>query len=369
MKRRLEYDVIRIFSCFTILIIHYNTTVCGWNNNQFVYNNSLIPNYFFDCIYLGEIGNSLFFILSGASLLCNVNYYNITRNNIFEFYWKRLFILLPTFYVVFFSATFIQLVLYRSIYNGSITNLIQTVVGIDGYALDRHWVDSNFYQVGEWFLGCIILCYAIWPIVTYIWRKIPAWIFVLLVITMYIISVEMGNDRFISVRVTQMIAGAAFSFYDVNPLDKRIVGPSLAIGLAGVTFRNYIHPITVSFAFCWMIFIGITIIFRYYETYLDKIKGYIVEISSATYPAFLIHHKLIFILTYGMDFSNLQYRHVVILFIGYVIITFWLSFKLLSFMKRLTPMLTRITDNKIYKECFCTMIGMMLFLVIIQAFI
>lgn len=275
MKRRIEYDVIRIFACLTILIIHFNATVCGWSNGQFVYNNTLIPNYYFDCVYLGEIGNSLFFILSGAALLCNKKNYSITYKNLFEFYWKRLVAVLPAFYVVFFFATFVQLVLYKSIYDGPAINLIQTIAGMDGYAWDRHWIDSNFYQIGEWFLGCILLCYAVWPLVTFMWRKLPAWMFTIIVVAMYVVSVRLGNgnDRIITVRLTQMIVGAAFTYYDVNPFDKKIVWGSLIIGLASLVFRNFLHPITVSFAFCWMLFLATVIIVRYFDKYSDKIGG------------------------------------------------------------------------------------------------
>lgn len=69
-KVRLVYlDIIRIFACLCICIIHFNASVSGYDlTGKFVYeSNSLIPNIWGE-VYLGDIGTGLFFLLSGASL-------------------------------------------------------------------------------------------------------------------------------------------------------------------------------------------------------------------------------------------------------------------------------------------------------------
>lgn len=171
--RRLDFDVIRIFACLTILIIHFNASVSGYDySGTFLYSNGLIPNYYFKCVYLGEIGNGLFFILSGASLVLSNSSLELSAKELPQFYWKRIKSLMPQFWIAWIAATFATLILNKGIGSAPAYKALWTLFGMDGYSWARGWCDGSFYQVGEWYLGCALLCYLLWPLVVYLWRKL-----------------------------------------------------------------------------------------------------------------------------------------------------------------------------------------------------
>ena len=67
--RRIDYDLIRVFACASVLIFHFNASVCGFDTVGWsAYPNELIPSVYLGCVSLGDIGNNLFFMLSGAVL-------------------------------------------------------------------------------------------------------------------------------------------------------------------------------------------------------------------------------------------------------------------------------------------------------------
>ena len=63
-KRIVSLDVIRVFSCLCVLLVHFNAAISGWTGGIFVYPNSLLGNYILSGrVYIGGLGVSLFFIL------------------------------------------------------------------------------------------------------------------------------------------------------------------------------------------------------------------------------------------------------------------------------------------------------------------
>lgn len=45
-KRIVSMDLIRLFACICVTVVHFNASVSGWNNGVFVYPNSIVPNYY-----------------------------------------------------------------------------------------------------------------------------------------------------------------------------------------------------------------------------------------------------------------------------------------------------------------------------------
>lgn len=63
------YDVIRAVACLSVIIIHFNASFSAWSGGVFTYPNAVFPNFIFNqSVYLGDLGVSLFFILSGAAI-------------------------------------------------------------------------------------------------------------------------------------------------------------------------------------------------------------------------------------------------------------------------------------------------------------
>lgn len=334
-RRRIDFDVIRLFACLTILLIHFNASVCGYDiAGNFIYPNQLVPIYYFRCVYLGEIGNNLFFMLSGASLCLSHAEVEMNGKNLWKFYKKRIKTLLPAFWIAWLAATAAQLLIGKTVSGAPARNLIFSLFGVDGYFLARGWITSWFYQVGEWYLGCALLCYLVWPFIQWIWRKIPTAIFLSGMVIVYMLTVYVGNGNSVCVpiRICQMIAGACFVKYVKSSRNWKLLSGSAVIAVACIAGQKYIHAITVSFAVCWMIFIVLVLAVECLPNIFENYAGCIVKMSAYTYPIFLVHHKIISLMASQFDLTTFTYRYTVVLFGAYIVVSMFCAYIL----KRLT---------------------------------
>ncbi|QLA06967.1 acyltransferase [Enterobacter ludwigii] len=128
---------------------------------------------------IGRLGVSLFFMISGA-----LAYVSLTRYSLREYYVRRACSVLIPYNMVYLTAALILLVLglyfrypvnpLEQLMNGekSVIAFLPTLVGIDHY-LHGIWGVETAYLTGEWFIGCIILHYAIAPLVFRIMQLAP----------------------------------------------------------------------------------------------------------------------------------------------------------------------------------------------------
>jgi peptidoglycan/LPS O-acetylase OafA/YrhL len=156
--RNFSLDFVRGLSVLLIIFFHYNCATVRIISNEL----TLFSYY----RYAGIIGVSMFFILSGAALTLS------TQNNysIVSFYKKRFMAIFPLFW-----ATYIFIVFAISIINQSSPfvdkyppTFILTIFGIDGLLLYKI---PNYYLIGEWFLGCIIVLYILFPAIRFLFNK------------------------------------------------------------------------------------------------------------------------------------------------------------------------------------------------------
>ncbi len=329
-NRRTDFDLIRIFACMTILTIHFNASVSGYDySGQFLYNNGIVPNFYFGCVYLGEIGNGLFFLLSGACLTVRSSRSQSAGMNLFRFWAKRAKALYPPFWIAFIGASCAHLLFYKGITDAPIKTILWSAAGMDGYAMNRGWMPGGFYQVGEWYLGCILLCYLVWPLIAWLWEKLHPAAFLCGAAAVYIavIQISNGNDKLVTVRLCEMIAGGCFSRYLLNCERKwKPTAISLLAALAAICGQRYIHAFTVSFAVCWAIFVTLSFIVGKFPGVFSEISPFLQKAAGLTYPLFLVHHKLISMLASSFNLEYFPYRYTVILFIAYLAISVFLAY-------------------------------------------
>lgn len=107
---------------------------------------------------LGHIGVSLFFVLSGAALMVRYRDGCPWR----AYLARRAAALYPMFWVgwgaLFLYSDLLHRNLDRSI---PLWRLVWSALGMDGYL---NALAPNFYKIGEWFLGCLILLYLAFPL-------------------------------------------------------------------------------------------------------------------------------------------------------------------------------------------------------------
>lgn len=157
-KRIAAFDLICLFSCLCVSIVHFNAAVCGYNGTFLYPQNSLIPNFYIDGkVYLGGIGVSLFFMLSGARLM-------YTYKDAKTFFIHRFKNIYPMFWIAYAAATCFDFLYYKGMSTAKPWLRIFSALGMDGYLCSLGVIPFDYYKLGEWFLGCIILIYLLFPL-------------------------------------------------------------------------------------------------------------------------------------------------------------------------------------------------------------
>lgn len=162
-KRVVSYDIIRILAFVLVVISHVAAAA------EHKFGHKMCP-----FLYTGNIGVSLFIILSGCSLSISS-----VKTGIINFYKKRFLSIYPSYWTAYFL---VFLFLFAFMGKLSIGNkpwhLLYTLVAQDGYLGSRY---LTYYLVGEWFTGFIVLVYLVAPVIIAGMKRVPI---VTLVITL-----------------------------------------------------------------------------------------------------------------------------------------------------------------------------------------
>lgn len=166
MKERLAYvDILRVLAMVPVVVCHYTRALEAAGVN---YANKILPDKVFG-VYLGDFGVCIFFVLSGISLMYTYD----EKLDIKKYIKRRIVGIFPMFWLcwllafVYLTYKNTGLLMWQDIPK---SRFILTVIGMDGYT---SWYGSNFYILGEWFLGCIILLYMLFPILKLAIEKRP----------------------------------------------------------------------------------------------------------------------------------------------------------------------------------------------------
>ena len=314
---RLSYiDLIRVFSCFCVLMVHFNATVCGYNTfGNFFYSNSLIPNFYLGS-YLGDIGVSLFFMISGSSLmLSNEN------TPLKVFYSKRFYNIYPAFWIAFCVATLMSFIINKGMTLVNPAWLIFSLIGCDGYFGRMGWINGSYYQVGEWFLGCIILLYIVWPLLREGLKRTPiiTWVIVLGV---YGALIGRVSTILFIMRLPEVLFGMTVIKYRLYKHPYVMLGVSAVIFAAAyyLSARGIIDTFSWTILFCVFLYSLLMNVSSFIRS--QKIRNLLIKIGGLTYPVFLVHHWIINHLIYGFDLSNFPRAYTVTMFLVYFLLTF-----------------------------------------------
>ena len=287
-KRIVSFDFIRAFCAIGIIMFHFSC--------QLKEGTVFRPFYSFANGGWGEVFVGIFFVLSGAAL-----YYNYSEiKSLKVFYYKRFKSIFPMFYLAFFAFYIWSVISTKNpFYGGNPLKLFISLIGLDGYLQYRM---VNYYQVGEWFLGAVIILYVIYPFVLKFFKK-SVFFFILICVLLYglvfipdfwtipksfnffacLISFEFGMvmmkyyDKWnnnILIFLLSIVFSFLFIFVDIKFIPKDICSHLLPISLF-VVLSNV--------GDCLMKFNGIKIVFT--------------ELSLLSYATFLVHHKVIYKIT------------------------------------------------------------------------
>ena len=156
-KRLFYLDVIRAVCAVMIVVYHFPLAI----SQPVDYFHSFANGSF------GMIAVYCFFMVSGAALM--YRYQNEGKLNLKQFYKKRFFSIYPLFWIAYVMAFFWVFWQLKEVYRIIPTKAIfWSVIGMDGWL--AHLVPT-FYMVGEWFLGSIIILYALFPLIRICYQK------------------------------------------------------------------------------------------------------------------------------------------------------------------------------------------------------
>lgn len=339
-KRIVSLELVRVFSCICVLICHFNASVCGWNNGLVHTQNLILPSYYFS-LYSGDIGVSLFFMLSGASLMLSYK-----PNNLKSYYKKRLIAIYPMFYIAWFLAFTYDFLRFKGIGGGTHPLwFLCTLSGMDGY-FNMHGVAraAAFYKVGEWFLGCILLIYLVFPLIHYCLLKRPVLTFIvsILLATPFINGAEIYgykiNQYSFFVRIPEIILGMFFVKYNMRDKKSILLAIGVSTAFLATLLRHHIPHFFVCVTACMMLFAVLVCIGEKIAN--EKIQSLVIKAGALTYPVFLIHHWLSDRLVIGFDLANLSHTNIVFMCFLFVIWLIVLSNLLVGIKNRLLSIRT-----------------------------
>lgn len=336
MKKRIFYmDFVRAVATMIIIIFHFNISVLGRQISTFsIFNNNFANGN------LAYIGVPMFFILSGAALM-----YSNSEFDIKKYIKKRLCATYPMFWLAYILVLFYYFFRYKTIHPFSRPNnpllIILTILGLDGYTSN---ICMNYYLIGEWFLGCIILMYILFPILKYGMDKYPMliWIPIIcfyLVFTFYY-PFKLIQSQNVLTRLPEFLIGMYIGKY-LKKFDIKIFIVSFLVLLimifVPISFMPEMFKITI---------IGVAsfLVFGFFgqqiknENFFTRVCQWISKYSFAIY---LLHHVISEQIISTYEGKVITSEETIVLFLLVVAIDFWMGYILFSL------------DKKIQRELMC----------------
>ena len=162
MRRRIPaFDAVRILAMVLIVCYHWNTH-CYVN---LIKTPELIPLHIAGG-NIATIGVSLFFVLSGASLMVVYR----RKCEIRKYLWRRFLSIYPAYWFTYIVMFIYVHILRKRTIHGEFWTWIVTFLGMDGLL---NGILPVIYLIGEWFVGCIVWLYLLFPLLRKAVLKYP----------------------------------------------------------------------------------------------------------------------------------------------------------------------------------------------------
>lgn len=312
-KERLFYlDFVRAVAAISIIITHYNA--------RFLYLDpplldrgvltTTVSN-----VYIGDWGVSLFFIISGASLM----YVYKEKCDLKTFYKKRFLSIYPMFWMAYVLAFFYFVVVDHVLPGSGLPKwkYIFSFFGFDGLLAANGY--PTCYLLGEWFLGVIILVYLLFPLLRKLMNEKPVLLVILAVLSYvgglafcYCGPFPLSADTFILVKIPEVVIGMFCGKY-VRKIDFRAAIVAVLILIVNQILTPPLfsaaqpHPAVVDVR---ALYVGVSsfVVLAFLSQHLRyKVPEKICSVlSKYSYAIFLVHHVIIMEVTSRMELSQLS---------------------------------------------------------------
>ena len=342
-KRIYCFDIIKLISISIIYIYHVVMdmyVVHPMYNMKFIENLLIRPN-----VNLVMVAVALFIFISGATLTLSYK-----GENLFEFYKKRLTRVLLPFYISYFIYFIIKVLTYKTYHlfgNVQKWKILFTMIGMDEY-LYANGVSTFSLGVGEWFLGCIILCYIIFPFLKKANDKNKKLTFILMSIWFLFINYSYNVFNFKIVPHMNFLC-QVYNFYlgiyfASEQILYRMKKWSVVVSVPVIIFLYFysLHINIPDNLKTSIISVATIISFYSIEKFLIKINilNLILKVfNSISLEIYLIHHFIIYQIDYMLGYRRLKGIETLLVLIVNLVITLILSFFVNAFCKRINAIM------------------------------
>ena len=228
---------------------------------------------------------------------------------------------------------------------------IESFVGLDGYFAMMRWGGAEYYQCGEWFLGCILILYLLYPLISYCANKFPKTTFLVTCLGYFTVINTVDNANWFFLKFPYLLLGIYFIKYFRTALSWKLWIPTIIAVILKFIFTTHMHSLVQTLIVCWTMFLLIALfveLFSKFNKYFSQehIIKRISYVSILTFPIFLVHHKVITIMASWFDLTNFPYRYTVMLFICYITVVTFMSIYFMNLTKRVMQYLENKKINK-----------------------
>ncbi|MBO6133460.1 MAG: acyltransferase [Lachnospiraceae bacterium] len=256
----------------------------------------------------------VFFMVSGASLYYNHDHLSGLKDVLI--FWKKRFLsLFPMFYVAWAIMYVINSNKFGSWYwGGPRKKFLYTLFAMDGYLMHH---GQNYYCLGEWFLGAIVILYALYPILVFSFNHFR-FLSGILVTALYVLNINRHQfsslpdtnifivlikyyNSHIMISDNMCLWTCLFSFYMglffIEYREKLITKPFAALSLLGLiafgTFQIPVSPVAAN-GICGIFFYVLIASFSNQILSVKPLKIAIDVLSKYSYGIFLVHHVILY---------------------------------------------------------------------------
>lgn len=289
-------DLLRVVAFMLVFFYHFlvRTAENGIISSEMAGKIYEHPNF-----HMATLGVSLFFIISGTGLMMSSR----QKWNIRRYFGKRFTRIFLPFYIAYmgiFAAMF--LMKHGQVFEGEIPKwrILFTLAGVDGY-VQEHGISTFSLGVGEWFLGCLIILYLLFPLFRAALIKYPKSFFVMIHIIFVAIVVWGGKYIPIHVNFGAKIYEFVLGMYLAVYAEK--IKKWICIAVAPVVCIFLTCPVSLPIKEGFKITVlaaAIVIFVQLLEDQwekIEKLRTFLKVFTTYAFEMYLVHHWVIIVLT------------------------------------------------------------------------
>jgi len=290
---------IRLISFFAVVLFHFNMAIV-----QFHPDSMLLGKLSYLNQTVGDIAISLFIITSGFSLEMSTR----GQFELRKYFAKRIISIYPAFWVCYLLVgAFLFLTSGHLTGDNHHWKLLLSITGLDGFFLYKM---QNYYLVGEWYTGYMLLTYLLFPFLLIGMRFNMAMtaVSVLAIFAVLYFNYNKFFDVYINcnplMRLPDFMFGMIYSKYIYSNrksfYTSGITGALILVCL--VTMFQSLPSQVYMLIFGCCIYSVLAVIFDLFKNVTPLTKN-TSHLAGLTFIAFLLHHQIIYFLFGKLDYS------------------------------------------------------------------